>query len=57
MLTGYVIRGENRHDDRSAADAFLRDQEFIEAPLSTDVMPIGVQDAALLLFETVGPRT
>ncbi|MCH8252703.1 MAG: matrixin family metalloprotease [Planctomycetes bacterium] len=44
-------------DDRSAADAFLRDQEFIEAPLSTDVMPIGVQDAALLLFETVGPRT
>ena len=41
-------------DDRSAADAFLEDQEFIEAPLSADIMPLGTQDAVLLLIETVG---
>ena len=41
-------------DDRSAADAFLEDQEFMEAPLSSDIMPIGRQDAVLLLQETVG---
>ncbi|RME38639.1 MAG: hypothetical protein D6788_07030 [Planctomycetota bacterium] len=42
-------------DDRSVADAFLADQEFKEAPLSTDLMDIGTQDAALLLYEIVGP--
>jgi len=42
-------------DDASAADAFLDDQEFMEAPLSVDIMPIGTQDAVLLLEETVGP--
>jgi hypothetical protein len=42
-------------DDRSPADAFLEDQEFMEAPLSSDIMPIGTQDAVLLLLETVGP--
>jgi len=42
-------------DDASAADAFLDDQEFMEAPLSADIMPIGTQDAELLLEETVGP--
>jgi hypothetical protein len=42
-------------DDQSAADAFLDDQEFMEAPLSGDIMRIGTQDAALLLVETVGP--
>ena len=42
-------------DDHSAADAFLADQEFMEAPLSNDIMPIGTQDAVLLLDETVGP--
>ncbi len=41
-------------DDRSAADAFLEDQEFMEAPLSSDIMPIGLQDAVTLLTETVG---
>ncbi len=41
-------------DDRSVVDAFVEDQEFIEAKLSTDIMPIGTQDAALLLAETVG---
>lgn len=41
-------------DDRSAADAFLEDQEFMEAPLSSDIIPIGKQDAVLLLEETVG---
>ncbi len=42
-------------DDASVADAFLDDQEFMEAPLSVDLMPIGTQDAVLLLEETVGP--
>jgi len=43
-------------DDQSPADAFLDDQEFKEAPLSTDIMPIGTQDGVLLLDEIVGPR-
>lgn len=42
-------------DDRSAADAFIEDQEFMEAPLSSDIMQIGTQDAVLLLNEIVGP--
>ena len=42
-------------DDQSHADAFLDDQEFMEAPLSSDIMSIGVQDAVLLLDEIVGP--
>ncbi len=42
-------------DDRSAADAFLFDQEFMESILSTDIMPIGTQDGVLLLDEIVGP--
>lgn len=42
-------------DDASVADAFLDDQEFMQAPVSVDVMPIGTQDAGLLLEETVGP--
>ncbi len=41
-------------DDQSPADAFMEDQEFKEAPLSTDIMPIGTQDAVLLLDEIVG---
>jgi len=43
-------------DDQSPADAFLQDQEFIEAPLSDDIMPIGTQDGVLLLNEIVGER-
>lgn len=42
-------------DDQSAADVFIDDQEFTEAPLSSDIMSIGTQDAVLLLDETVGP--
>ena len=42
-------------DDQSAADAFIEDQEFMEAPLSSDIMAIGTQDAVLLLNENVGP--
>jgi hypothetical protein len=42
-------------DDESVADAFLGDQEFMKAPLSSDIVPIGMQDAVLLLEETVGP--
>lgn len=43
-------------DDVSSAEAFLEDQEFMEAPLSKDIMTIGTQDAVLLLKEIVGPR-
>lgn len=43
-------------DDVSVAEAFLEDQEFMEAPLSRDIMTIGTQDAVLLLNEIVGPR-
>lgn len=43
-------------DDQSAADAFIEDQEFMEAPLSSDIMSIGTQDAVLLLNEIVGLR-
>lgn len=42
-------------DAASPADAFLQDQEFTDAPLHSDIMPLGTQDAALLLLETVGP--
>jgi len=42
-------------DDRSPADVFVTDQEFMEAELSRDIMSIGTQDAVLLLMETVGP--
>jgi hypothetical protein len=42
-------------DDRSPADAFLIDQEFMESELSTDIIPIGTQDGVLLLNEIVGP--
>jgi hypothetical protein len=41
-------------DDESAADAFIEDQEFMTAKLSSDIMPIGTQDAVLLLTEIVG---
>jgi hypothetical protein len=41
-------------DDRSPAQVFLLDQEFMEAPLSSDIMPIGTQDGVLLLLEAVG---
>jgi len=43
-------------DDQSPADAFLEDQEFMEAPLSSDILPIGTQDGVLLLYESVGER-
>lgn len=43
-------------DDQSAPDAFIDDQEFMESPLSTDIMPIGTQDGVLLLDEIVGPN-
>jgi len=41
-------------DDRSRASAFLFDQEFKEAPMSSDIIAIGTQDGVLLLGETVG---
>lgn len=41
-------------DDRSSADVFVSDQEFMEAALSSDIMSIGTQDGVLLLQETVG---
>ena len=41
-------------DTRSAAEALLGDQEFLEAPLNVQIAPMGVQDAVLLLIETLG---
>lgn len=41
-------------DTVSPADAFLQDQDFKESVLSDTIMPIGTQDAVLLLSETVG---
>ncbi len=41
-------------DNGSPADSFLLDQEFMKAPLDSEVFRIGTQDAALLLAETVG---
>jgi hypothetical protein len=43
-------------DGASPADTFLLDQEFREAPLSSDIVRIGMQDAVMLLNEAVGPR-
>jgi len=42
-------------DAASPADVFLGDQDFTIAPLSEDILPIGNQDAPLLLDEIVGP--
>jgi hypothetical protein len=41
-------------DGASPADTFVRDQDFKVGPLSSDVLPIGNQDAPLLLSESVG---
>lgn len=41
-------------DGASPADTFVRDQDFRVGPLSSDVLPIGNQDAPLLLSEIVG---
>ena len=41
-------------DAVSPADTFLQDQEFKTAPLSEQLLPIGFQDALLLLAEIVG---
>lgn len=43
-------------DAASPANFLFDDQEFIEAPLSSDIMRLGTQDSAVLLFETVGPK-
>lgn len=43
-------------DATSPADAFIQDQEFKRAPLSGDVVDIGSQDAAALLYEIVGSK-
>jgi len=43
-------------DAISPADAFLLDQDFKLAPLSEQILPIGYQDALLLLAEIVGLR-
>ncbi|RJP38622.1 MAG: hypothetical protein C4547_04395 [Phycisphaerales bacterium] len=42
-------------DTQSVATALLADQEFALAPLSSQIAPIGFQDAVLLLLETLGP--
>ncbi|MHC4610475.1 MAG: hypothetical protein ACYS7M_09020 [Planctomycetota bacterium] len=41
-------------DGASPADTFVQDQDFKVAPLSSDILPIGTQDALTLLAEIVG---
>jgi len=41
-------------DGASPADTFLGDQDFKKAVLSQDILPIGFQDAPLLLSESIG---
>lgn len=43
-------------DDVSANDILMNDQEFMNAPVSQQIIPIGTQDSVLLLNETVGPN-
>lgn len=43
-------------DAVSPADTFLEDQDFKKAPLSEQLLPLGYQDALLLLAEIVGLR-
>ena len=43
-------------DTVSPPDAFLLDQDFKLAPLSAQILPIGAQDALLLLAEILGLR-
>lgn len=50
----HVDDDDDLMDDRSPADIFLRDQEFKDSVLSSDIMSIGSQDGVLLLNETVG---
>lgn len=50
----HVSNEQDVMDDRSPADAFLLDQEFMESPLSGDIMSIGTQDGVLLLTDSVG---
>lgn len=41
-------------DAVSPPDVLLLEQEFKDSPLSEQIVPIGTQDSALLLFEAVG---
>lgn len=43
-------------DDVSPAAALLADQEFMSAPVSDDIIPIGFQDSVFLLSDIVGLR-
>ena len=51
----HVDDGSAIMDAESPATTLLTDQEFRAAPLSRQVAPLGVQDAVLLLSESVGP--
>ena len=52
----HVIDPTALMDELSPGVHLLSDQEFRRAPLAPSVFPIGLQDAALLLSETVGAR-
>ncbi|MBI4579365.1 MAG: hypothetical protein HY718_06655, partial [Planctomycetes bacterium] len=41
-------------DTTGSAGTFLLDQEFVTSVLHDSIFPIGVQDALLLLAETLG---
>jgi hypothetical protein len=50
----HVTDPEALMDESSPADTFLADQDFKEAPLSSNIAPLGTQDALLLLAEILG---
>jgi hypothetical protein len=52
----HVVNPLDLMDAASPADTLLHDQEFMNSILDERIFPIGNQDSALLLSETVGPR-
>ncbi len=50
----HVDDPEDLMDEASPADTFLADQRFKESPLSSNIAPLGTQDALLLLAEILG---
>lgn len=50
----HVTDAEDLMDEANPADTFLADQEFKESELSSNIAPLGTQDALLLLAEILG---
>ncbi len=52
----HVRNASDIMDAASPANTLLREQQFMDSILDPRIFPIGSQDSALLLMETVGPR-